>query len=76
MTVIQTGPILDTKRQTDKEASSATQTVQAEAKSATVVKTSYWPPAWFLGCLALVLVGGAALAYGVVRGWLKMPFGL
>lgn len=72
MTVIQTGPILDTKRQTEKEASSATQTVQAEAKSATVVKTSYWPPWWLWGVIVVV---GIAL-FATIRLGLKLPFGL
>lgn len=72
VTVDQRGPILDTKRQTEKEASSATQTVQAEAKSATVVKTSYSWPLWLWG--GIVAVGIALFA--AIRLGLKLPFGL
>lgn len=72
VTIDQRGPILDAKRQTSTEASSATQTVKSEEKAATVTKTSYWPPWWLWVALAASLAGGVA----VLRGWLKMPFGL
>lgn len=70
MDVIQTGPVLDTKRQTSAEASSATQTVKSEEKATTKTKTA---PAlslyvWLaLAVVVLALIGWAA--------WKMSPLG-
>lgn len=69
MTVIQTGPVLDTKRQIEKEASSATQTVQSEAKSATKTKTAPALSGYLWGVLAAVAVCGIGWV-----AWKMSPF--
>lgn len=70
MDVIQTGPILDTKRQADKEASSATQTVKTEEKAATKTKTAPALSGYLWMALAAVVVGGIGWA-----AWKLSPLG-
>lgn len=68
----QTGPILAAKHIAAQQATATTATIVATAKTAQRATTSYWPPAWLLATLAGLLALGLAL----LRGWLKMPFGL
>lgn len=70
MDVIQTGPILDTKRQTSAEASSATQTVKAEKKATTKTKTAPALSAYVWMALAALVVGAIGWA-----AWKLSPLG-
>lgn len=72
VTVDRRGPILDVKASVETSSLKSQQSIQATTKTATKATTSYWPPAWLLATLAGLLTLGLAL----LRGWLKMPFGL